>query len=159
MCCKVESNHRIILNVGTESNRTWKKKRERWKCHSINAWNGIEPCPEKLWKKLLLEYCLKCERLSTGKTRAESSCRYVDEILLVSRMGETPSLLINVVFASWLYRRKKRIVLKIRRHYECRLFNGCKVIVVQLITNVVPKVSPKHYIVILWYILYNRVNC
>ena len=44
--------------------------------------------------------CLKCERLSTGKTRAENSCRYVDEFLLVSRMGETPSLLINVVFAS-----------------------------------------------------------
>jgi hypothetical protein len=30
----------------------------------------------------------------------------------------------------------------------------CKVIVLQLISNVVPKVSPKHNIVILWYILY-----
>jgi hypothetical protein len=30
----------------------------------------------------------------------------------------------------------------------------CKVIVLQLISNVVPKVSPKHNIVTLWYILY-----
>jgi hypothetical protein len=30
----------------------------------------------------------------------------------------------------------------------------CKVIVLQLISNVVPKVSPKHNIVILWYLSY-----
>jgi hypothetical protein len=61
--------------------------------------NRIRKNCEKVF--LLKKDCLKCERLSTGKTRAEGSCRLMlKKSVLVSRIGETPSILINVVFAS-----------------------------------------------------------
>ncbi len=100
---------------------------------------------------------LKCERFSTGKTRAEG---YVvlrweknrDCILY----WQTVIKMVNVVFAAWIY--EKRIVLEMRRQYW---MSSC-----QLMSNVVPKVSPKHNIVILSYISYklceivkNLVNC
>ncbi len=112
----------------------------------------------KIVKKFVIGIPLKCERLSTGKTRAENSCRYVDEILLVSRMGETPSFFDKCRLCHLIISKEKNCSENMSS-YECRLFNGCKVIAVQLIFNVVPKVSPKHNIVIIWYILYNRVNC
>jgi len=107
----------------------------------------------KIVKKIVIGIPLKCERLSTGKTRAENSCRVSMEPF--GRTYWRNAIIIDKCrLCLLIISKEKNCCSENTSSYECRLFNGCKVIAVQLIFNVVPKVSPKHNIVILSCISY-----